>query len=395
MRDWSETGRGQHVEFKTQERVPLKPGRMLGRGAMGDVYETTIQGYHVAWKRITSRRKLTSYQRKEIEILKKLSHTHMVQLIGTYTHRLDLGILLYPVAVCDLHTFFEDVEAHWTGAADEEQKTRLTTFNYLPLQGSSSRASPAYCQIGCLISAIEYLHSQEIRHKDLKPSNILLSPGRLWLSDFGSATDFSLLSQSATDNERGTPRYFAPEVADWQKNGRAADIFSLGCVLLEIIVLHADGTLKRIRDNRPKPNPAFHANLNSLDTWLPFSDGCTSREHQLIKEVRAMLSKNPQQRPIAQELLRRLILANELRMPGEPSIFGDCCRVEYVPSEQQEKQLRIREGKTKELKSTTTVSDPRSRALERQRFGGDSISKVRHPSLSLFPTLTDHRSRHR
>lgn len=185
---------------------------MLGRGAMGDVYEITIQGYQLAWKKITSKRKVTLYQRKEIEILKKLNHAHMVQLVGTYTYRLDLGILLFPVAVCDLHTFFEDVEAHWTTGTDDEQKSRLTALSYLPVPGSSSKASPAYHQIGCLVSAIEYLHSQEIRHKDLKPSNILLSANQLWLSDFGSATDFSLLSQSATDNERGTPRYFAPEV---------------------------------------------------------------------------------------------------------------------------------------------------------------------------------------
>src|SRR5690242_17516850 len=157
---------------------------MLGRGAMGDVFETTIRGHSVAWKRIMAKRKVISHQRKEVEILKKLSHAHIVQLVGTYTHQLYLGILLYPVAVCDLCTFFEDVEAHWTTGADEEQKSRLTTFNYLPLPGSSSRASPAYRQIGCLVSAIEYLHNQEIRHKDLKPSNILLSPNRLWLSDF-------------------------------------------------------------------------------------------------------------------------------------------------------------------------------------------------------------------
>ena len=62
------------------------------------------------------------------------------------------------------------------------------------------------------MSAVAYLHDQKIRHKDLKPSNILLTSDNLILSDFGSATDFSHLSQSATDNERGTPKYFAPEV---------------------------------------------------------------------------------------------------------------------------------------------------------------------------------------
>ncbi|KAF2000281.1 kinase-like protein, partial [Amniculicola lignicola CBS 123094] len=128
-----------------------------------------------------------------------------------------LGLLLHPVAVCDLATFMEDFEA-----IDFDDKCN----RYL------------YSQIGCIVAAVEYLHIQSIRHKDLKPSNILLSPNRLWLTDFGSATDFSMLSVSATENgERGTPKYFAPEVATFSPNGRAADIFSLGCILLEICTL--------------------------------------------------------------------------------------------------------------------------------------------------------------
>lgn len=151
---------------------------------------------------------------------------HIIQLIGTYTHRQFLGMLIYPVAVCDMHTFFEDVEA-WSlsranpdtrenrlEALDSIHKARLIAIGYnFPGPGSRFNASPVYSKMGCLLSAIAYLHNQKIRHKDLKPSNILLSPDNLWLSDFGSATDFSLLSQSATDNERGTARYFSPEVS--------------------------------------------------------------------------------------------------------------------------------------------------------------------------------------
>ncbi|KAF2815084.1 kinase-like protein, partial [Mytilinidion resinicola] len=93
-------------------------------------------------------------------------------------------------------------------------------------------------KFGCLAKAIEYLHSQKIRHKDLKPSNVLLGRDNLWLTDFGSSTDFSMLSMSATENgERGTPKYFAPEVALYERNGRSADMFSLGCIFLEMLEL--------------------------------------------------------------------------------------------------------------------------------------------------------------
>ena len=244
IKDWSELDRGSHIDFGDEETLPIvqgkstpgvstvpvnltqTSGRFLGRGAMSDVYETTIQGYKIAHKRTLFRRRIGERERKEVEILKRLSHVHIVQLIGTYVQRKHLGILLYPVATCDLHTFFEDVEA-WSkvvaadesgssgtrrGSLDSDVKTRLEALHYdFPESGGGSWASIVYCRIGCLVSAIAYLHEKQIRHKDLKPSNILLSAGRLWLTDFGSSTDFTLLSQSATDNERGTPRYFAPE----------------------------------------------------------------------------------------------------------------------------------------------------------------------------------------
>lgn len=49
--------------------------------------------------------------RLEVEALKKLSHRHVIQLIASYTHTRSVGLLLHPVAVCDLGTFFDNAEA--------------------------------------------------------------------------------------------------------------------------------------------------------------------------------------------------------------------------------------------------------------------------------------------
>ena len=212
--DWSATGRGSHIDFGADEVVPLRDGRFLGKGGLAWVHETTVRGEKLALKKMAIRRRIDTSVIKEIEVLKKLSHAHMIRLIGTYTHQRVLGILLHPVAVCDLSMFFEDAAAYRDGTADDNHMSRLTDLGYFVdrLPNSHENAWPIYSQIGCLVSAIAYLHSQKIRHKDLKPSNILLCQGRLYLSDFGMATDFSLLTQSATEGGGGTPRYLAPEV---------------------------------------------------------------------------------------------------------------------------------------------------------------------------------------
>lgn len=366
IEDWSQTGRGSHVEFKHSETVPLVDGRWLGRGVTGDVYETKVQGWQLAHKKLVVKRKLADKEKREIEILKRLSsHVHMIQLVGTYTHRNFLGLLLYPVAVCDMYTFFEDVEA-WSDvkaeyedledqldALDSVHKERLTALGYdFPAPNMRSMASPIYSKMGCLISAIAYLHDQKIRHKDLKPSNILLSRDKLWLSDFGSATDFSLLSQSATDNERGTARYFSPEVATWKPNGRAADIFALGCVLLEIIVLHDRGTLDHIRHNRSS-DPSFHGNLDQVETWCTtLTQETSSTRYHVLQEVRRMLTRDSSRRPTANELLIRVTgydLADT--KPTRQPIFGECCANDFVPSRQLQRGSSSLKDEIRELKA--------------------------------------------
>ena len=241
------------------------------------------------------------------------------------------------------------------------------------------------------MSAVAYLHNQKIRHKDLKPSNILLTPTNLILSDFGSATDFSLLSQSATDNERGTPKYFAPEVclspgpleiiliimqvAEWEPNGRAADIFSLGCILLEILTLNQEGTLDRLRATRSTKNTAYYANLGRVNDWIPLREDVSPIDYNLIKEIRAMLSRNPNQRPSAQSLLKRLIFCDKISSGTTEahSIFGSCCRLSLMKKSDHEKQLD--NIKTLHYTEITEVKEHKFKLLRQIRESKEKATK--------------------
>ncbi|KAH7086273.1 hypothetical protein FB567DRAFT_629366 [Paraphoma chrysanthemicola] len=342
--DWTGTGRGFHVDFEDGEAVPLPKGRVLGRGSSVDVYETTVQGVNLAWKsiRLGYTRKEhfeKSSLRAEVRILKKVSHIHIVQLVGSYASRPEIGLLLYPVAVYNLRNFLFDLEHQH---ASDEINASLETRGFLRDSHTRSKATLAVSRIGCITSAVAYLHRSGIRHNDLNPSHILLSPGGVWLTGFGNATDSSTETDSSTDAWRQTRKYSAPEVAELRFRGRAADIFSLGCVFLEILVLHHTGS--QLRFPSTSSSSAFQANLDILDYWLTGLD-----ETALLEEaIHQMLSAEPEMRPTADDLLLKFSTF-ETTVSEKIAVFNSCCRPSLPSYEQRSLQLESSYAKDREV----------------------------------------------
>jgi serine/threonine protein kinase len=363
--DWA--GRGtSHVDFDPNDTLPLSQGRFLGHGVNGGVFETTVGGQKVAWKRLFCRRRIAEQELREIAILKKIDGRHIIKLVGTYTHGPFLGLLLSPVAVCDLGTFLEDVDSLLHRSEDVEVDLQAIQQRLDGL-GIQSSLDPMAIQqaalkrlkqsIGCISSAFAYLHRRSIRHKDIKPSNILLSSSSgLWVTDFGSSTDFSNVSQSLTNNgERGTPKYFAPEVAEFEPNGRSADIFSLACVFLELIGLCNGYSLEQMKNLRPNKDFSFHANLNSILHWFNFSgtEVASVADSHLMALVREMLIRVPHKRPTAIDIETRLQLVDVFRSPSDDPLWGECCAPVSESSRQaqhlQVSSVFIRLGNTHQL----------------------------------------------
>lgn len=89
---------------------------------------------------------------------------------------------------------------------------------------------------GDLVSALYYLHSNRVLHRDLKPQNVLLNEDlHAKLCDFGLARSMTMQTQVLT-SIKGTPLYMAPEILSESPYDHQADLWSLGCIIYEAMV---------------------------------------------------------------------------------------------------------------------------------------------------------------
>lgn len=236
--DWS--GRGQHAEFQKEERPLvdeiLKTEELLGSTSSAVVQSVKCKRILLARKTIRCNRHLTKEEAvDEVAHLHQINHAHVIRVIGTYIMGQDLSILLYPVAEYNLESFLEE----------------YTTQEYWLIFLLGRRLDSLRRFFRCLSSAMDYIHSAKIKHMDIKPKNLLVrrtttkttplgvdaSDGwRIYIADFGIAKSYTTIEETETDGPtRFTRKYAAPEVVDQAKRGLSADVFSMGCVFIEIL----------------------------------------------------------------------------------------------------------------------------------------------------------------
>jgi serine/threonine protein kinase len=220
-----------HGHFPDPSDIPLKKVGDLGKGASGFVERvvSTISHRESALKRIrrgtTFRKDKTVLQdfENELSTLKRLSqeHLHIIELIASFTEPKFVG-LLFPVADCNLAELMANPSI-------SDQRWSLRTY------------------FGCLASALGFLHDNKIRHKDIKPQNILIKDHAPFFTDFGISIDWTEYGQSTTVGPTAmTPRYCAPKVAAYEPRNSSSDVWSLGCVFLEMFAVLKGATVKEL-----------------------------------------------------------------------------------------------------------------------------------------------------
>jgi len=204
----------QHTDIVEYQLDKLDEVGLLGRGAFGQVtlVRCSVTGQLLALKAI-SKGMLVEMQLQQSVMIEKAvmqatCNPFLVKMAATFNRQDTLFLLLEAVMGGDLYTVYR-------------------RFSYF---GSEEHAR---FYAACAVSGFEHLHKNRILYRDLKMENLVLDlRGYCKLCDFGTSTfDFD-----AAYTMCGTPEYMPPEVVCGTGHGPAADWWTLGVLIYEMVM---------------------------------------------------------------------------------------------------------------------------------------------------------------
>lgn len=181
----------------------------------------------------------------------------------------------------------------------QDDGTSWLAMEYVPggnlrrLIGQGGTAAEALVLLRHAALAVAQLHRQALVHRDVKPDNLLLrADGQLVLADFGLVAEAGEVDVRARPGAIvGTPRYVAPEQLQGAPAAPAADVYSLGVLLHEMLCgcppFSGETLMEVLSQHLVAPLPRLPADVASLQ---PLLDGMLAKEvHNRLPDADAVL----------------------------------------------------------------------------------------------------------
>ena len=249
----------------------------IGRGAYGRVHRGTCRGAPVAIKAIALRallaQALEKYLFSELAALRANQHPNLIRYLGAAQDGAELFIVTEFMAGGTLRGVL------------------APGLPPLPWRLRVALARAAAEGLACL-------HSSELLHRDIKTENLLLDDSwRLVIADYGFAKKVADLKGGSPQPGTilGTEAFMAPEVTFGEGYGEKADVFSLGCVLAELLTGRVPGERGFLERT---PRNKFAADLAQLRAAAP-----PGAPPSLVECTCQCLAYEPEARPSSDDAL--------------------------------------------------------------------------------------------
>ncbi|KAL7718780.1 non-specific serine/threonine protein kinase [Entamoeba marina] len=196
------------------EVIKFNIANSIGKGAYGEVFQgmNSDSGEFVAIKQMrVNKKSVRNEVQEEINLLKRLKHNHIVRYIASTQSHGNLYIIMEYMESGSLLNI-------------------VKKFNHLN-EGLSAKYTHQ------VLDGLVFIHDQGIVHRDIKAANILVcKDGSVKIADFGVSVQTSDVNKAeGAEDPIGTPNWMAPEVIQMQGTTVKADVWALGCTIIELI----------------------------------------------------------------------------------------------------------------------------------------------------------------
>ncbi|XP_042050467.1 mitogen-activated protein kinase kinase kinase NPK1-like [Salvia splendens] len=276
-------------EVDVQPLIRWRKGELIGCGAFGRVHMgmNLDSGELLAVKEVSiaansASKKAQEYigeLEKEVNLLKNLSHPNIVRYLGTAREEDSLNILLEFVPGGSISSLLGKFGSF------PESVIRMYTKQ--------------------LLLGLEYLHNNKIMHRDIKGANILVdNKGCIKLADFGASKKVeALATMTNAKSMKGTPYWMAPEVIVQSGHSYSADIWSVGCTVIEMATGKAPWS-----QQYQEVAALFY--VGTTKSHPPIPDHLSPEAKDFLLKC---LQKEPDLRATASELLKHPFVTGESR----------------------------------------------------------------------------------